>query len=425
MTKSKKHVEEETEPEESALAVVSIDDIVDQEWTTEDLQVLIEAVEHQCPRVDKTKYTSRVAKINWEEVKFKDFTAEECKEKFSQILERLRKFRTLSELIVDAKEWSKKPWTSYNKKHDRHPDLPKKPLTPYLRFYVEKSKALRSKNPTFSMADVTREAASKFKALSEKKRKKYNDDYEREMEEWRQKMAEFREQHPNVPVSKSSSSKDAPIGPAKAKTPFDFFKLKKLKNAEEGTSKQLYIQLRKEWQELSSKKKCKFIEKSLKDERRYKAECEEYKKDHPTFSPSTKSSISKNELEMLKIKNGKPEKPPNSGYGLFSRTMLKEVKDVPSKEKMSEIAKRWKSLPESVKQEYNFNAAKMTAKYVEKFQKYLDSIPEELRDQEMCDTRMKLPSAKKLDVLKTVSIADSSTRSIRTADVDSDEEDSD
>jgi len=51
---------------------------------------------------------------------------------------------------------------------------------------------------------------------------------------------------------------------------------------------------------------------------------------------------------------GKPEKPPHSGYNLFSRIMLvsPEIKQVPSKERMCRISKLWKSMTESAKKKY-------------------------------------------------------------------------
>jgi len=51
---------------------------------------------------------------------------------------------------------------------------------------------------------------------------------------------------------------------------------------------------------------------------------------------------------------GKPEKPPHSGYNLFSRIMLvsPEIKQVPSKERMCQISKLWKSMTESAKKKY-------------------------------------------------------------------------
>jgi hypothetical protein len=51
---------------------------------------------------------------------------------------------------------------------------------------------------------------------------------------------------------------------------------------------------------------------------------------------------------------GKPEKPPNSGYSLFSRIMLvsPEIKQVAAKERMSQISKLWKSMTEAEKKKY-------------------------------------------------------------------------
>lgn len=48
---------------------------------------------------------------------------------------------------------------------------------------------------------------------------------------------------------------------------------------------------------------------------------------------------------------GKPVKPPNSGYSLFSRIMLMspEIKQVPSKERLCQIANLWKSMTECEK----------------------------------------------------------------------------
>lgn len=53
---------------------------------------------------------------------------------------------------------------------------------------------------------------------------------------------------------------------------------------------------------------------------------------------------------------GKPEKPPNSAYSLFSRIMLKsgDTKhwNEPPKNRMQEIAKEWKLVTPEEKQKY-------------------------------------------------------------------------
>lgn len=53
--------------------------------------------------------------------------------------------------------------------------------------------------------------------------------------------------------------------------------------------------------------------------------------------------------------SGKPVKPPNSAYSLYSRVMLQsdpQVKKLPPKERMAEISKKWKELSDAQKARY-------------------------------------------------------------------------
>ena len=47
---------------------------------------------------------------------------------------------------------------------------------------------------------------------------------------------------------------------------------------------------------------------------------------------------------------GRPEKPPSSAYSLFSKEMLntEEIKQFPSKERMSHISESWKRVCRSL-----------------------------------------------------------------------------
>ena len=56
--------------------------------------------------------------------------------------------------------------------------------------------------------------------------------------------------------------------------------------------------------------------------------------------------------------NGKPEKPPNSGYSLYSKELLSSdrLKAFESKERMTEISRMWKELGEKEKTDFNDRA---------------------------------------------------------------------
>lgn len=112
-----------------------------------------------------------------------------------------------------------------------------------------------------------------------------------------------------------------------------------------------------------------------------------YESEHPGFVPPTiKTLITKNDrhvlekyviqisfqtltnlelyfdvLHFLFSFSGKPKKPPCNAYSLYSVIMLQSaaLKAIPSKEKMAEIAKRWKSLDQSGKEQYAIQLQKV------------------------------------------------------------------
>lgn len=82
-------------------------------WTKEDLQELFKRMKEAIPRNDSLKYNSRVAKLDWEKIKFGKYTAEECQTRWKTIEKKLRGYRILSELLTDASDWLEKPWTDF------------------------------------------------------------------------------------------------------------------------------------------------------------------------------------------------------------------------------------------------------------------------------------------------------------------------
>ena len=111
----------------------------------------------------------------------------------------MRKFRTLTELILDAQEHVKNPYKGKKLKvsfqveeHEssekqgsknsvsprpcpcrffqKHPDFPKKPLTPYFRFFMEKRAKYAKLHPEMSNLDLTKSLSKKYQELPEKKK---------------------------------------------------------------------------------------------------------------------------------------------------------------------------------------------------------------------------------------------------------------
>jgi upstream-binding transcription factor len=307
-------------------------------------------------------------------------------------------------MVSDARVWLKAPWQTYNNaKKVKHPDLPKKPLTPFFRYFMEKRVKSGKSHPGSSVTDLAKLLSSKFAALNDRKKQKYKDAYDREYNEYKVKLQKFKVDHPEVEfgtMSKTQASHGhAQEGPPKPKTPVQLFmeeKTKKIAPNSEGR-KEAMDRIKHSWSQLSEGKRIKWIRRSLADEQRYELAVLEYLKEHPSFEPNrAKSILTKNEKELKDKFDGKPERPPNSGYSLFSKIMLRELKNVASKEKMVVIAKRWKELSESERQGYNREAQKANTKYVEKFNAYLDSLPESEKAKILSENKLKLPSEKKL-----------------------------
>ena len=164
---------------------------------------LLDNIEAQLPREDHVKYDSRAKKLDWEKIRVDGYNPEQCKKlwyyvqdryeliivkNFRKItyldgyfhilllfLYRIRRFRIMAELIPDARTWISQPWTNFykSKDHNRHPDMPKKPLSMYMLFYSEKREEILRSNSQLSMPEVAKICSEQYQKLSDKKKAKY------------------------------------------------------------------------------------------------------------------------------------------------------------------------------------------------------------------------------------------------------------
>lgn len=77
-------------------------------WSEKDILKLLECMEHNIPSDDSREFKKSQADLNWSKVAFGLFSGEMCKQKWMEISYNLRKFRTLTELVLEAKELMKK-----------------------------------------------------------------------------------------------------------------------------------------------------------------------------------------------------------------------------------------------------------------------------------------------------------------------------
>lgn len=106
---------------------------------------------------------------------------------------------------------------------------------------------------------------------------------------------------------------------------------------------------------MSDKKKVTWINWSLAEEAKYKEELAKCISQNPEYVPPPLKPVLTKEEKLIKERvAGKPRKPPNSAYSLFSSMMLQseDMKSINSKDRMNVISNQWKTCSEDEKNEY-------------------------------------------------------------------------
>lgn len=172
----------------------------------------------------------------------------------------------------------------------------------------------------------------------------------------------FSQKYPDLQKisEKASHHKPAEVGPKKPSTPFGIYyreQLKSLGNVEDTHA--IKEKLKEQWRNMSDKKKVVWIDWSLDEEAKYKEELKRYISQNPDYvSPPVKAVLTKEERLIKERVAGKPIKPPNSAYSLFSRMMLQseDIKSINSKDRMNVISNQWKNCSEDEKKRYKERA---------------------------------------------------------------------
>ncbi|XP_062389068.1 nucleolar transcription factor 1 [Sardina pilchardus] len=363
----------------------------DQVWSQEDMLKLLDCMKVNLPQLDITKYKTSESHLSWEKVAFNSYTAEMCKQKWQEVSKEVRKFRTLTEIIVDAQDCIKNPFKG--KKLKKHPDFPKKPLTPYFRFFMEKRAKYAKLHPEMSNLDLTKILSKKYKELPERKKAKYVQDFLKDKETFEHSMNKFRELHPELLESLTKKGSNVPEKP---KTPqqlwYNHEKKAFLKTTPSATTKDIKDSLGKQWTQLSDKKRLKWIAKSLEQHKLYEETMRDFIQQHPELNMTeediVKSTLTKAERQLKDKFDGRPDKPPPNGYSMFCAELMSSMKDVPSTERMVMCSQRWKLLKQSEKDGYQKRCEQRKKEYEVEMNRFLLSISEEEQQRVLGEYKM-------------------------------------
>ncbi|NXN21991.1 UBF1 factor, partial [Nycticryphes semicollaris] len=358
-------------------------------WSQEDMLTLLECMKNNLPSNDGSKFKTTESHLDWEKVAFKDFSGEMCKMKWMEISNEVRKFRTLTELIMDAEEHVKNPYKG--KKLKKHPDFPKKPLTPYFRFFMEKRAKYAKLHPEMSNLDLTKILSKKYKELPEKKKMKYIQDFQREKQEFERNLARFRG---NDGKRKNRTRKQESLRAALQLGDSTMGREQRSIHAlgVRATTKEVKESLGKQWSQLSDKKRLKWIHKALEQRKEYEEIMRDYIQKHPELNISeegiTRSTLTKAERQLKDKFDGRPTKPPPNSYSLYCAELMANMKDVPSTERMVLCSQQWKLLSQKEKDAYHKKCDQKKKDYEIELLRFLESLPEEEQQRVLGEEKM-------------------------------------
>lgn len=88
------------------------------DWSSDEDRELVEKVKATSKDTDKVSYKTRLKQLNWNEIAFKSYSADDCEKRFQGHLKHVRRHRNLSEISEDIaanikKCKLKKPLNSY------------------------------------------------------------------------------------------------------------------------------------------------------------------------------------------------------------------------------------------------------------------------------------------------------------------------
>ena len=276
-----------------------------EDWSKEDIVQLLESMEKSIPSSDGHTFKTAQSVMDWEKVAFKDFSGEMCKLKWLEVSHKVRKFRTLKELVLEAKENVSNPSKKHKKtqqntrKHKKHAYLFKKSLTAYRHISQVMRPQYIQKHPKISNQHLTRVLSEEHRKVPEQLRVKHSQDLEKEKKDFREKVALFRAQHPDLVPNPEKS----------------------------GVPQRSEMKVPEQFQENVQKVK----------------------------------SSRENNLPIKWKFHREPRKPPMNAYHKFHQDLWssRELKVVPPRQRMVEISRRWQWVPQDQKELYKKQAEEL------------------------------------------------------------------
>ena len=147
-------------------------------------------------------------------------------------------------------------------------------------FAAEYREKLLKENPTLDLVTLAKKTGERWRELAPKKKEKYVKMYEERRTVFKEEMDKYRDEHPEIFQKVKRQRKEEKKESDKPKIPLALYladKMSRHQNVNEQEQKELENTIRNKWVKLSDKKKYKYIERAIEQERAYKKKlCDEF-----------------------------------------------------------------------------------------------------------------------------------------------------
>lgn len=162
-------------------------------WTQKDLQHLLSRIKTCIPARETDSGYSRTTKfLDWKKIAFDEYSPEECQAKWRKMFLKMRKLRTMTELIEEAEIGINNPFMA--KKHI-HPDYPSKPPHQHSLYLKENKEALKKQHPDLNQQELLALVYSSYKNLPAHKKEEYSKKYQVLREKYDQDIIQLRQRY--------------------------------------------------------------------------------------------------------------------------------------------------------------------------------------------------------------------------------------
>ncbi|XP_054455014.1 nucleolar transcription factor 1-A-like [Anoplopoma fimbria] len=365
-------------------------------WTKANLQKLLAAMKTRIPEQDRMRaYISGLKTMDWNEVAFPPFSPEACREKMRQILHKMRKIRTLTELIVEAEDLISNPVTNLK----NHPEHPKRPAPPNAIFLEENAATYQKKHPRMRHQKLFKKLIKKYQKLPDEEKAQYvekfnlaNDDYRRSMQVFSKQYQNNRNPERKTYRKKRSANTKAGTEDTEGmpqKPSLSGYKLfcKEQPNSKRGSSGKSCVTVwAQSWRDMTEKHRDEYNTRSTELKRQYVVELNEYLmnfdeekqkrilKENGIKRPKVSKGIKKRDIKKFP---GEPKMPSRSGYGIFCKNqmVLLREKFPNSRDRFAVICKMWQDLNSKEKERYKKEVFEDNKKHSVELQKWFETLP--------------------------------------------------